>query len=341
MGRGDEYRVYNHITELIGGTPLLRLGNLGLPPQVALFAKLEYWNPGGSVKDRTAMAMIEAAEDSGQLLPGGTIVEGTAGNMGLGIATAALGRGYRLVFVVPTKFSAEKQTLMRALGAEVINTPRADGMLGACRKAEELLSRIPGAISLRQFKNLANPQAHYRGTGPEVYAALQGRVDHFVAGAGSGGTYSGIARYLKEQDLRINCVLADPVGSLLGGGCDHSDYDIEGIGNDFIPETMDVSLIDEVIKVKDVDAYRAVRLLASAEGLIVGTSSGAAVWAALELAHSLGVAEQGVAGQGVAGQGGGGLPGASGARTINIVTVLPDRGDRYFSKHIYQDGEGI
>lgn len=323
MGIGNEYQVYNHITELIGGTPLLRLNSLGLPARIALYAKLEYWNPGGSVKDRTATAMIEAAESSGQLQPGGTIVEGTAGNMGLGIATAALGRGYQVIFVVPTKFSAEKQTLMRALGAEVVNTPRDEGMLGACRKAEELLGQIPGAVSLRQFKNPANPQAHYQGTGPEIYAALQGRVDHFVAGAGSGGTYSGIARYLKEQDLRINCVLADPVGSLLGGGCDHSDYDIEGIGNDFIPDTMDVSLVDQVVKVKDVEAFATVRLLARAEGLIVGTSSGAAVWAALELAHSL---EGSVEGS---------------AETTNIVTVLPDRGDRYFSKHIYLDGAGI
>ena len=323
MGIGNEYQVYNHITELIGGTPLLRLNSLGLPARIALYAKLEYWNPGGSVKDRTATAMIEAAESSGQLQPGGTIVEGTAGNMGLGIATAALGRGYQVIFVVPTKFSAEKQTLMRALGAEVVNTPRDEGMLGACRKAEELLGQIPGAVSLRQFNNPANPQAHYQGTGPEIYAALQGRVDYFVAGAGSGGTYSGIARYLKEQDLRINCVLAYPVGSLLGGGCDHSDYDIEGIGNDFIPDTMDVSLVDQVVKVKDVEAFATVRLLARAEGLIVGTSSGAAVWAALELAHSL---EGSVEGS---------------AETTNIVTVLPDRGDRYFSKHIYLDGAGI
>ncbi|MDR2197653.1 MAG: cysteine synthase family protein [Coriobacteriales bacterium] len=312
-------RVYNHITELIGQTPLLRLGQLGLPEQVALWAKLECFNPGGSVKDRTAVAMIEAAERSGQLKPGATIVEGTAGNMGLGIATAALGRGYRIIFVVPTKFSAEKQTLMRALGAEVINTPRADGMLGACRKAEELLAEIPGSLSLKQFENHHNPLAHYLTTAPEIYEALEGQVDHFVAGAGSGGTYSGIARYLKERDLRIHCVLADPVGSLLGGGCDHCDYDIEGIGNDFVPATMDVSLVDTVIKVADEDAWATVRLLARAEGLIVGTSSGAAVWAALELARSL----------------------EETSETVNIVTVLPDRGDRYFSKNLYEAGDGI
>ncbi|MDR1712858.1 MAG: cysteine synthase family protein [Coriobacteriales bacterium] len=319
--------LYNSILELIGNTPLLRLNNLGLPPQVALYAKLEFYNPGGSVKDRSAVTMIEAAERLGKLQPGGTIIEGTAGNMGLGIATAALGRGYRVIFVVPTKFSVEKQALMRALGAEVINTPRADGMLGACRKAEELLAEIPGAVSLKQFENPQNPEAHYLGTGPEIYAALNGQVDYFVAGAGSGGTFSGIARYLKEHDLSIRCVLADPLGSTIGGG-EHGDYDIEGIGNDFIPATMDMSLVDKVIKVTDKDALDTLRLLAREEGLIVGTSSGAAAWAAIELARDV---SQEAFGFGTTGQ------------TINIVTVLPDRGDRYFSKGVYdlQGGAGI
>jgi cysteine synthase A len=308
---------YRHITELIGDTPLLALGNLSLPAGITLYAKLEYWNPGGSVKDRTAVAMIEAAERSGQLKPGGIIVEGTAGNMGLGIAVAALNRGYRIVFFVPTKFSAEKQMLLRALGAEVINTPREEGMRGACRKAEEFIRQSPGAISLRQFENPHNPNAHYRGTGPEIYGALDGRVDFFVAGAGSGGTYSGIARYFKEQSFFIRCVLADPIGSTIGGG-EHGDYDIEGIGNDFIAETMDMSLVDQVVKVSDADALETTRLLALREGLIVGTSSGAAVWASLELARGL----------------------QTDARhgPINIVTVLPDRGDRYFSKGLYGAG---
>jgi cysteine synthase A len=316
---------YESIIELIGNTPLLALNNLcaaaNLPPQIKLYAKLEFCNPGGSVKDRTGVAMIAAAERSGQLKAGGTIVEGTAGNMGLGIAIAALNRGYRIIFVVPTKFSTEKQTLMRALGAEVINTPREDGMLGACRKADELLKELPGAVSLRQFQNPNNPLAHYLGTGPEIYAALEGRVDYFVAGAGSGGTYSGIARYLKEQNLRIYCVLADPVGSLIGGGCDHSDYDIEGIGNDFVPATMDVSLVDDVIKVTDHDANQMVRKLAKLEGLIAGSSSGAAVWAALQLATRLNVTASEL------------------HRQTNIVTVLYDRGDRYFSKNLFDGGE--
>jgi cysteine synthase A len=299
------------MTELIGNTPLVRLRNLDVPAQISLYAKLEFYNPGGSVKDRTGIYMLEAAERSGQLRPGGTIVEATAGNMGLGLAMAALGRGYRIIFVVPSKFSTEKQTLLRALGAEVINTPRAGGMLGACRKAAEILQEIPGAISLLQFENPANPQAHYATTGPEIWQALDGRIDWFVAGAGSGGTYSGVVRFLKEQDPAIKGTLADPAGSTMGGG-EHHDYDIEGIGNDFIPATMDMGLVDQVIKVADADALYTAKRLALHEGIIAGTSSGAAVWAALELAKRLGEAP------------------------ASIVTVLPDRGDRYFSKGIFE-----
>lgn len=294
--------------ELIGHTPLVQLRNLDLPKGVNLFAKLELYNPGGSVKDRAGKYMIEDAERKGLLKPGGTIVEGTAGNTGIGIAFAALNRGYHVIFVVPLKFSIEKQILMKALGAEIINTPREDGMLGAERKAEELIRTIPNAIALRQFKNMANPQSHYETTGPEIYNDLDGKIDYLVAGAGSGGTYSGIMRYLKEQNPGIQGVLADPVGSTMGGG-EHSDYNIEGIGNDFIADTMDMSLVDKVIKVNDDDAFSGARLLAQKEGIFAGSSSGAALSAAQKL---------------IAG-------GAKG----NIVTVLPDRGDRYFSKDLY------
>jgi cysteine synthase A len=252
--------------------------------------------------------MIDAAERDGLLRPGGTIIEATAGNTGLGIAFAALGRGYRVIFVVPTKFSQEKQTLMRALGAEILNTPREDGMLGAAAKAEELRSSIPGAVMLGQFRNPANPLSHYETTGPEIYRDLEGKIDYFVAGAGSGGTFTGVVKYLKEQNPAIRGVLADPLGSTIGGG-EHADYDIEGIGNDFIPETMDISLVDQVIKISDTEAFAEVKELAAKEGLIVGTSSGAAVAAAKKLI------ENGVRG--------------------NIVTLLPDRGERYFSKHLY------
>lgn len=305
---------YESIEELIGDTPLVRLNHLGLPEGVRLYAKLEYYNPGGSVKDRVALAMLKDAEETGRLVPGGTIIEATAGNMGLGIATAAINRGYRIIFVVPTKFSVEKQALMRALGAEIINTPREGGMLGACRKAAELVETIPNAFSFKQFENLVNPQAHYETTGPEIYESLEGRIDYFVAGAGSGGTYTGIMRYLKERDPRIKGVLADPLGSTIGGG-EHADYDIEGIGNDFIPATMDINLVDDVIKVTDAEAVETVRLLAAQEGIIVGSSSGAATWAALRLAKELVLLQTG---------------------ETNIVVVLPDRGDRYFSKGLFE-----
>lgn len=303
---------YDSMQELIGHTPLVRLKSIALPGNVSLFAKLELYNPSGSVKDRIGRAMIEDAEQKGLLKPGGTIVEATAGNTGLGIAFAALNRGYRIIFVVPTKFSKEKQILMRALGAEIIQTPREDGMLGAEKKAMELRSSIPGAISLEQFRNPANPVSHYETTGPEIYEDLGGKINYFIAGAGSGGTYTGTVRYLKEKNPDIRGVLADPVGSVIGGG-EHSDYDIEGIGNDFIADTMDMSLVDKVIKVTDDEAVAGVRELAAKEGIIAGTSSGAAFAAAKKLASD-----------GVAG---------------NIVMLLPDRGDRYFTKGIF--GESV
>lgn len=239
---------------------------------------------------------------------GGTIVEATAGNTGLGIAFAALNRGYKIIFVVPTKFSAEKQALLRALGAEVVNTPREYGMLGAVEKAEEIKAEIPNSISLEQFKNMSNPLAHYETTGKEIFEALDGKINYVVAGAGSGGTYSGILKYLKEQNPSIKGILADPVGSTMGGG-EHSDYNIEGIGNDFIADTMDMSLVDDVIKVTDTEAFETARLLAKNEGIFAGSSSGAAMAAVLKLTEKTG--------------------------SGNIVTVFPDRGDRYFSTGLY------
>ena len=232
---------------MIGNTPLVKLNHFNLPEGVDLYAKLELMNPSGSVKDRIGKYMLDQAERDGLIRPGGTIVEATAGNTGLGIVFAALNRSYRVIFVVPTKFSQEKQTLMRALGAEIINTPREGGMLGAEEKANLLRNAILGAISLGQFHNPANPLAHYETTGPEIWRDLNGIVDYLVGGAGSGGTYSGIVKYLKEQYPSVQGVLADPVGSTMGGG-EHSDYDIEGIGNDFIPDTMDISLVDQVIE---------------------------------------------------------------------------------------------
>lgn len=300
---------YESMQELIGKTPLVKLNHIGVPDAVQLFAKLELYNPAGSVKDRIGKYMVEDAEHKGLLKKGGTIVEATAGNTGLGIAFAALNRGYRIVFVVPTKFSEEKQTLMRALGAEIVNTPREGGMLGATKKAEELRKSIPYAISLEQFKNRANPLAHYETTGPEIYHDLDGNIDYIVAGAGSGGTYTGVVRYLKEKNQEVKGILADPVGSTMGGG-EHGDYDIEGIGNDFIADTMDMSLVDKVIKITDTEAFAGARALARKEGIFAGSSSGAALAAAKKL-----IAD------GVKG---------------NVVIILPDRGDRYFSKKLYK-----
>ncbi|WP_302011722.1 PLP-dependent cysteine synthase family protein [Collinsella tanakaei] len=293
---------------MIGNTPLVRLGHIDLPHDVNLYAKLELFNPTGSVKDRVGEAMVRDAEQSGRLAPGGTIIEATAGNTGLGIAFAALNKGYRVIFVVPEKFSEEKQALLRALGAQIVNTPRKEGMLGASAKADELRAQTPGAITLGQFVNPANHRVHYETTGPEIYRDLDGAIDYLVAGAGSGGTYSGVVRHLKEQNPAIQGVLADPVGSTMGGG-EHGDYDIEGIGNDFIADTMDMSLVDHVVKITDQEAFEGARELARKEGIFAGSSSGAALAAAKKFA----------------------LAGNSG----NIVIILPDRGDRYFSKHLY------
>lgn len=298
----------NSILDIIGNTPLVKLNNLGVPEGVNLFAKLEGENPGGSVKDRVGVYMIKDAEDRGILKVGYTIIEATAGNTGIGVALAAINKGYNIIFVVPEKFSVEKQTLMRALGATIINTSREEGMAGAINRTKELLTEIPNSISLEQFENEANPRAHYETTGPEIYDALDGEIDYFVAGAGSGGTFSGVMKYLKEKNENIKGILVDPYGSTLGGGEEHC-YNIEGIGNNFVPATMDMDLVENVAKISDEEALNMVKLVAAKEGLFVGSSSGAAIAAAMKLAEDI--------------EGG------------NIVVVLPDSGDRYFSKNIY------
>ena len=300
--------VYMNIREMIGNTPILKLNNMSPNPNVGIYAKLELMNPAGSVKDRVGVYMIDDARERGILKEGGTIVDATAGNTGIGIAVAALNQGFRVIFTVPEKFSVEKQKVMRALGAEIVHTPREEGMLGADREADRIIAKTPGAISLKQFKNPANPRAHYETTGPEIYKQMDGQIDYFIAGAGSGGTFSGVVKYLKEQDSRIRGVLADPIGSIIGGG-EHADYDIEGIGNDFIADTMDITLVDQVIKISDTEAFDTSRLLAKKEGILAGSSSGAALAAAIKLAETI---DHG-----------------------NIVTVFPDRGDRYLSKGLF------
>ncbi len=300
--------VYDNIREMIGNTPIIKINHMGVKPGVNIYAKLELMNPAGSVKDRVGVYMIDDAKERGLLKEGGTIIDATAGNTGIGIAVAALNQGYRVIFTVPEKFSVEKQIVMKALGAEIVHTSREGGMLGAEEKAEEMLKTIPDSISLRQFRNPANPLAHYETTGPEIYSQLDGKIDYFVAGAGSGGTFSGVVKYLKEQNPGVVGVLADPYGSTIGGG-EHFDYNIEGIGNDFIADTMDITLVDKVIKINDDEAFAASRNLAKHEGILAGSSSGAALAAALKLAEEI---DEG-----------------------NIVTVFPDRGDRYLSKGLY------
>jgi cysteine synthase len=307
MERNIFMKYANDIRELIGRTPIVRLNQMGYDPNVKVLAKLELFNPGGSVKDRMGMALLADAEKRGVLKPGYTILEATAGNAGIGIALAALGRGYRVIFAVPEKFSEEKQVIMRALGAEIVHTPLEKGMQGAFEKVEELKGQVEHPVTLSQFTNQANPRVHYETTGAEIFGDLDGEVDFIVAGAGSGGTVTGVAKYIKERKKHVRCVLADPLGSTMGGG-EPGCYAIEGIGNTFMPETMDMSLIDEVIKIRDGDAVTEVRLLAAREGILAGSSSGAALAAARIVAGR--------------------------ERSGNIVVILPDRGDRYFSKHL-------
>jgi len=305
---------YESALDLIGDTPMVQLKRMGLPEGIKAFAKLELYNPAGSIKDRVGKAMLDQAEKDGTLKPGGVIIEATAGNTGLGVALAALGRGYRLIFVIPEKFSIEKQTLIRALGAEVINSPSAEGMAGAIAKAEQMRSEIPNAVMLAQFSNPVNPQIHYETTGPEIWQAMGGEIDYFVAGAGSGGTFSGVAKYLKEQNPNIKAVLLDPVGSTMGGG-EPGTWDIEGIGNLSIPLTMDMDLIDDVVKVDSAEAVDWDRILVRREGIFAGPSSGAAMAAVIKLADRIK---------------------SHGVEQANIVTIFPDRGARYFSKHLYE-----
>lgn len=298
----------NDIRDIIGNTPLLKLNHISPNKDVNIFAKLEYLNPGGSIKDRIGMEIVETAEKQGLLKPGYTIIEATAGNTGIGLAIAAFEKGYNLKIVIPEKFSVEKQTLMKALGAELIVTPSSEGIEGAVAKANELVKQIPNCFMAKQFDNPANVAAH-RKTGKEIYDALDGKVDVLVAGAGSGGTIIGIASYLKEKNPNIKIVLSDPIGSILGGG-EEGTYKVEGIGNHFIPSIFDRTYIDEVEKIPDDESMYFVRLLSKKEGVLAGSSSGAAVAGAIKQAYK-----------------------AKGK--VNIVVILPDRSDRYFSQNLY------
>ncbi|QQZ08816.1 PLP-dependent cysteine synthase family protein [Heyndrickxia vini] len=302
-----------HISELIGNTPLVEITSYSLPKNVRLFAKLEYFNPGGSVKDRLGQYLLKRALDEGKLQKGGTIIEPTAGNTGVGLAMAAIKFGVKAVFVTPQKFSIEKQTLMRALGATVVNTPTDMGMQGAIEKAKELLIEIPNSYYPGQFQNSANPDTYYESLGPEIYEALDGKIDVFVAGAGSGGTFMGTSRFLKEKLPQIKTVIVEPEGSILNGG-ESGSHRTEGIGMEFLPPFIDREYFDEIHTISDEDAFFRLAEIARKEGLLVGSSSGAALEACLREARQA-------------------KPGT------NIVTIFPDSSERYISSGIYQFNE--
>ena len=308
-------RIYTSVEQLIGGTPLLELTHIeredGL--RARLLAKLEYLNPAGSAKDRVARAMIDDAEASGALKPGAAIIEPTSGNTGLGLAAVGVTRGYRVIIVMPDTMSAERRILMKAYGAELVLTEGAKGMAGAIEKAQELAREIPGSFIPGQFDNPANPRAHYETTGPEIWADAGGQVDVFVAGVGTGGTLTGVGRYLREKNPAVRIVAVEPARSPLRSGGQAGPHGLQGIGANFVPAVLDTSLYDEVIPVTDEDAFAMGRRLGRCEGVVAGISSGAALWAAAQLAKR---------------------PEYAG-RTI--VALLPDTGDRYLSTELFAD----
>ncbi len=280
-------RVADNITQLVGETPMLHFKRLVPRGSADVFAKLEYLNPGGSIKDRAAIGMIKRAEEQGRLRAGSTIYEATAGNTGIGLALIGVSRGYRVVLCVPEKFSKEKVTLMQALGAEVIRTPDAEGMEGAIRRVREMAANDKNSFLPLQFENPANPDYHYDSTAREIFEQMDGRLDAVVIGAGTGGTFTGVARFMKERLPGVLCVAVETQGSVLGGG-PKGDHKVEGIGASFLPKTFDPKLADEIIMVKDEPAFAMVKQLARNEGVLAGSSSGANVYAALQVAARLG-----------------------------------------------------
>ncbi len=306
--------IKNSLTELIGHTPLLALHRWAKQQQLAaeIVAKVEYFNPGGSVKDRVALSMITDAEEKGLLKPGALIIEPTSGNTGVGLAWVASVKGYRLILTMPETMSLERRNLLKALGAELVLTPGSEGMGGAIRKAQEIQAATPGSLILQQFENPANPLAHERTTAEEIWQDTDGKIDIFVAAVGTGGTLTGTARGLKKKNPNIRIVAVDPAGSPVLSGGKAGPHKIQGIGAGFIPKILDTSLIDQVIPVTDEDAMRTSRELSATEGLLVGISSGAAAFAAREIAKD--EANQGK----------------------RIVVLLPDTGERYLSTELFQ-----
>jgi cysteine synthase A len=306
-------RVAENITELVGQTPMLRFRRIVPAGAADVFAKLEYLNPGGSVKDRAAIGMIRKAEQQGRLKPGATIVEATAGNTGVGLALIGVNKGYRVIVCVPEKFAEEKVKIMRALGAQVIRTPDEAGMQGAIEKARQIGAEIPGSFIALQFENPANPEFHYATTAQEIFDQMEGQIDAVVIGVGTGGTFTGVARFMKQKLGHVHCVAVETQGSVLGGG-PKGPHKVEGIGSSFIPKTFDPGVCDEIIMVNDKDAFDTVAQLAQLEGVLGGSSAGANVFAALEVAKKLGKGKR-------------------------VVTVIPDSAERYMSKKIFEGGE--
>ncbi len=305
-------KIYNSIEELVGGTPLLALNNYGKNLPAQILAKLEYLNPAGSAKDRIAANMIAEAEKSGRLAPGGTIIEPTSGNTGIGLAALAAAKGYKVIITMPETMSRERQLLMKAYGAELVLTDGKKGMTGSIEKAEELAASIPGAIIAGQFENPANPAAHRKSTGPEIWADTDGKVDIFVAGVGTGGTISGTGAYLKEKNPNVKIAAVEPYDSPLLSEGRAGAHKLQGIGANFVPKALDTGIYDEIITVKTEEAYAAARALAKKEGILAGISSGASLHAATLLA-----AREENAGK-------------------TIVVLLPDTGDRYLSTELFE-----
>lgn len=298
------------VLDLIGNTPIVQLTKISKAADASIFVKLENLNPGGSVKDRIGVGMIARAARDGALKPGGTIIEPTAGNTGIGLALAGVRMGYRVILCVPENFSIEKREVMRALGGEVVLTPKDDGMKGAIARAEQLAKEIPNSYIPQQFVNVYNTESHYETTAPEIYEQMDGRIDAFVAGAGTGGTFTGVAKYLRERIPNVYCVVVEPQGSILKGG-EAGPHEVEGIGaSSFIPPVLDLSLADEIIQIEDEPAFAMVKRLAREEGILGGGSAGANVAAALQVAQRLG-------------------------RGKRVVTLVPDPAERYISKGIF------
>ena len=306
-------KIYKQITDLIGNTPLVELPKFSALHGVKkpVIAKVEYFNPGGSVKDRIALGMIEAAEKAGTLKPGATIIEPTSGNTGVGLALVSAVKGYKLILTMPETMSIERRNLVKAYGAQVKLTPGKDGMPGAIKAAEALRDSIPGSVILEQFENPANPQKHYETTGPEIWKDTDGKVDIVVAGVGTGGTITGIGKYLKEQNPNVQIIAVEPASSPVLEGGKSGPHKIQGIGAGFIPKTYNSEYIDEVFAVENDDAIRSGREIAQQDGVLVGISSGAAAFAATEIAKR------------------------PGNENKNIIALLPDTGERYLSTVLY------